>query len=211
MTVAKDDGPTVFVIDDDRHVRESLFELFRSIGLRCEVYDSVSAFTTVDRSGRAGCLVLDVRLPGQNGIDFCEELARKGGVSRPIIFVSGHADVPMSVRAMKAGAFEFLTKPVREQDLLDAVQSAIEADRGRRRLAGDLVRMRTGFETLTPREREIMARVVIGQRSKQIAASLGVTEATVKLHRGNIMQKMQARSIPELVRIAGALDISAPP
>ena len=202
-----DKTPTVFVVDDDGHVRESLFELFRSIGLRCEVFGSVDAYGKADHLGRPGCLVLDVRLPGQSGLDFCEELGRRGRRLRPIIFISGHADVPMSVRAMKAGAFEFLTKPVREQDLLDAVQSAIEADCNLRRVAEGVLGARADFEMLTPRERQIMALVVSGQRSKQIAAALAVTQATVKLHRGHIMHKMRARSIAELVRTAGLLEL----
>jgi FixJ family two-component response regulator len=196
--------PTVVVIDDDEYVRESLHGLFRSVGLRVEVFASVQAFLAGDLADRPGCMVLDVRLPGKSGLDFHDELVRKG-VHRPVIFISGHADVPMSVRAMKAGAVEFLTKPVRDQDLLDAVQSAIEQDRVRRDGARDVARVRVGFESLTPREREIMALVVTGRRNKQIAADVGVSEATVKLHRGHVMQKMQARSVAELVRMADAL------
>lgn len=198
--------PTVIVIDDDEYVRDALHGLFRSIGLSVELFASAQAFLDTDRPDSPGCMVLDVRLPGKSGLDFYDELNRKG-VRRPVIFISGHADVPMSVRAMKAGATEFLTKPVRDQDLLDAVQLAIEEDHLRREDARDVAKVRTGFESLTPREREIMSLVVTGRRNKQIAADVGVSEATVKLHRGHVMQKMHAGSIAELVRMAEALGI----
>jgi FixJ family two-component response regulator len=193
----------VAVVDDDEFVRESLDGLFRSVGYETELYPSVQAYLAADAL-RADCLVLDVRLPGQSGLDL-QELLNRSDARQPVIFISGHADVAMSVRAMKGGAVEFLTKPVREQDLLDAVRQAIELGKIRRRGAKDLADVLARYETLSRREREILTQVVTGRRNKQIAADVGVTEATVKLHRGNIMQKMRARSLVELVRIADAL------
>lgn len=193
----------VVVIDDDEFVRESLDGLFRSVGYETELYPSVQAYLTAGPV-LADCLVLDVRLPGQSGLEL-QELLNRSHARQPVIFISGHADVAMSVRAMKGGAVEFLTKPVREQDLLDAVAQAVELGKVRRRGAEELADVRAKYETLSPREREIMAEVVTGRRNKQIAADLGVTEATIKLHRGNIMQKMRARSLVELVRLADAL------
>ncbi|MER8886641.1 response regulator transcription factor [Mesorhizobium sp. M0663] len=203
-----DTRPTVFVIDDDESIREALNELFQSIGLRVELFASVQAFLADDQPDRPGCLVLDVRLPGQSGLDFQDFLVREG-VRLPIIFISGHADVPMAVRAMKAGAVEFLPKPVRSQDLLDAVHLAIERDQAHRACARTVSRVGADFETLTPREREVMALVVTGRRNKQIAADIGLSEATVKLHRGQVMQKMNARSVAELVRMTDAIDPSS--
>jgi FixJ family two-component response regulator len=204
-TPIDDMTPTITVIDDDVYLREALEGLLRSVGLCVELFASVQEFLASDPPDRPGCMVLDVRLPGQSGLDFHDELVRNG-IHRPVIFISGHADVPMSVRAMKAGAMEFLTKPVRDQDLLDAVQLAVDKDRVRRDSARGVARVRGDFESLTPREREIMALVVLGRRNKQIAADVGVSEATVKLHRGHVMQKMQARSVAELVRMADTLD-----
>jgi FixJ family two-component response regulator len=201
---AEETGKTVVVIDDDEYVREAIQGLLASVGLRVRPFASVQAFLADGLRDGSGCLVLDVRLPGQSGLELQEFLA-KSKFRQPIIFISGHADVAMSVRAMKAGAIEFLTKPVRDQDLLDAVQRAIEMDSIRRHNERDLDQLIAYYDTLTVREREIMAEVVTGRRNKQIAADVGVTEATVKLHRGHIMQKMRARSIVELVRMADAL------
>ncbi|HEY3908993.1 MAG TPA: response regulator [Stellaceae bacterium] len=199
-----DDEATVAVIDDDPGIREALRGLLRSVGLHAEVFASVQEFLGAARPDLPGCLILDVRLPGRSGLDLQEELAR-ANAQRPIIFISGHADVPMSVRAMKAGAVEFLTKPVRDQDLLDAIQLAIAKDRARRDEERTLARRGADFETLTPRERTVMMSIVGGRLNKQIAAELGLSEATVKVHRGNVMRKMRVRSLAELVRIADKL------
>jgi len=201
--------PTVVIIDDDDIVRESLSGLLVSIGLKVDSYASVQAFVEAGQPDKPGCMVLDIRLPGRNGLDFQAELVR-GNHQRPIIFVSGHADVAMSVRAMKAGAVEFFTKPVHHQDLLDAVQVAIEKDRLRRAHDQSLAHAREAFELLTQREREVLALVVLGWRNKQIAAEVGVTEATVKLHRSHIMQKMAAMSLIDLVRKTDRLGFSTP-
>jgi FixJ family two-component response regulator len=194
----------VAVVDDDPDIREALRGLLRSVGLGVELFGSVQEFLVAARLDRPGCLVLDVRLPGRSGLDLQEELA-KADIHLPVIFISGHADVPMSVRAMKAGAVEFLTKPVRDQDLLDAIQLAIAKDRARRKEEATLERLRADFDTLTPREREVMVMVVAGRLNKQIAGDLQLSEATVKAHRSQAMRKMRARSLAELVRMADKL------
>jgi len=208
MIVPSDDAnATVVVIDDDPEVREALQGLLRTVGLRAELFASVTDFLDSARPDLPGCLVLDVRLPGRSGLEFQNDLA-KAQVHLPIIFVTGYADVPMSVRAMKAGAVEFLTKPIRPQELLDAIHRAIEQDRARRdreQVTGDL---RGRLETLTRRERQVMALAVAGRLNKQIAAEIGLSEATVKLHRGQVMRKMRARSLADLVRMGDRLGLS---
>jgi FixJ family two-component response regulator len=196
----------VFVIDDDASVRNSLSSLFRSIGLKVEVFDSATDFLKFGRPDVASCLVLDVRLPGLSGLDFQTELA-KANIRIPIVFITGHGDIPMTVKAMKAGAVEFLTKPFREQDLLDAVRLGLERDRARREGETVVSDLRARFEVLTAREQEVMAFVTTGLMNKQIAADLGVSEITVKVHRGNVMRKMSARSLADLVRMADVLGI----
>ncbi|MDH7972861.1 response regulator [Sphingomonas sp. AR_OL41] len=200
----REDAPTVVVIDDDRAVREALEGLFASVGLSVDLFDSVDAYLEAAPDERPGCLVVDVRLPGKSGLDFIEEEARAGN-RRAIVFISGHADIAMSVRAMKAGAIEFLTKPVREQELLDAVQRAIRHDRQQRAEQKKIAEARARYGLLTPRERAVMAQVVIGRLNRQIAEDIGITEATVKLHRGQIMRKMQVGSLIDLVRAADLL------
>lgn len=203
-TQAEAGGALVAVIDDDQSVREALGGLFRSIGLAVDLHGSVDAFLAAETGGRADCLVVDVRLPGTGGLEFIEELVR-AGTRRAIVFISGHADVPMAVRAMKAGAIDFLTKPVREQDLLEAVQRAVAANR--RHLVEE-ARARDAharFALLTPRERAVMAEMVNARPNRQIAGAIGITEATVKLHRSHVMRKMQAGSLIELVRLADLL------
>jgi FixJ family two-component response regulator len=201
----------VFVVDDDSRVRESLSSLLRSVGLQVRVFASTLEFLQEKRSPHPSCLVLDVRLPGVSGIDFQADLSRRN-VHIPIIFMTGHGDIPMTVRAMKAGAVEFLTKPFRDQDMLDAVQLALDRDRSRIESEAASSGLMSGFETLTPREREIMALVVSGLMNKQVAGKIGLSEITVKVHRGRIMRKMGARSLADLVRMAEALGIrpSAP-
>ena len=196
----------VFVIDDDASVRQALQSLFRSVGLQAQVFGSTAEFLSSDLPDVASCLVLDVRLPGVSGLDFQSELA-KAKISVPIIFITGHGDIPMSVKAMKAGAVEFLTKPFRDQELLDAIGIALNLDRTRRENAKAVSNLRALFESLTPREREVMALVTAGLMNKQIAAQLNVSEVTVKVHRGNAMGKMRARSLAELVRMADVLGI----
>jgi len=196
----------VFVIDDDVAVRETLSSLFRSIGLQVELFGSTREFAQIKMPDAASCLVLDVRLPGLSGLDFQAELAR-GEIGIPIIFMTGHGDVPMSVQAMKAGAVDFLTKPFRDQEMLDAVVRALERDQIRRERERAVVEIRVRLGSLTPREREVMGFVVDGLMNKQIAPKLGVTEITVKVHRVNMMRKMKARSIVDLVGMADSLGI----
>jgi FixJ family two-component response regulator len=201
--------PMVFVVDDDRSVRESLRRLFTSIGLRVEVFSSARAFLDGPRPDAPGCLVLDVRMPGLSGLDLQHELAR-AGVDVPIVFLTGHGDIPMSVRAMKAGAVEFLTKPFREKDLLDAIRQAIERDRIARLTRRELAALRRRHDSLTPREREVMAGIVAGKLNKQIAAEFGTSEGTVKEQRAHVMLKMRAGSLPDLVRIAARIGATPP-
>jgi FixJ family two-component response regulator len=195
---------TVLVIDDDPSIRRSLTDLFQSMGLRVEVFESARAFLARMRPDGPCCLVLDIRLPGKSGLDFQREL-NEASISLPIIFLTGHGDIPMSVRAMKAGAVEFLTKPVREQELLDAVQAALDQDRVAREDAKLLATLQQRFVSLTPREQAVMALIVAGRRNKQIAAEIGTSEVTVKVHRTNLMHKMQALSLADLIVMAGKL------
>ena len=196
----------VFVVDDDAPMRESLKNLIRSVGLRVELFSSAQEFLRSKRLDLPSCLVLDVRLPGLSGLDLQKRMT-EAGMEIPIIFITGHGDIPMSVRAMKAGAVEFLTKPFRDQDLLDSIQEALERDRKAREERAALQELRSRFASLTPREREVMERVVAGLLNKQIGAELGTSETTVKIHRHQVMEKMGAGSLPELVRMADRLGI----
>jgi len=195
---------TVVVIDDDQEVRESLGRLLRSVSLQSRLYGSVAEFLNVGRPDGPTCLVLDIRLPGQGGLDFQRELS-SASVQMPIVFITGHGDIAMSVQAMKGGAVEFLTKPFREQDLLDAIQSGLDRDSGRREKERAAAAIQARFDTLTPREREVMALAVTGRLNKQIAAVIGVSENTVKIHRGNVLRKMGAASLVELALMAEKL------
>ena len=196
----------VFVIDDDEAMRETLGSLFRSVGLRVELLGSARDFAQVKMPDAPSCLVLDIRLPGVSGLDFQSELA-KAGIRIPIIFMTGHGDIPMSVQAMKAGALDFLTKPFRDQEMLDAVVRALERDQKRRDSEKVVAEVRERFDSLTSREREVITMVVDGLLNKQIAGRLGITEITVKVHRVNMMRKMRARSVIELVGMADLLGI----
>jgi FixJ family two-component response regulator len=198
--------PIVFVVDDDESMRRALANLFQSVGLRVEVFGSAPELLRSKLPDVAGCLVLDVRLPGLSGLDFQLELA-KANIHIPIVFMTGHGDIPMSVMAMKAGAVDFLSKPFRQQEMLDAVTVAIERDRKRRKDEKIVSNARTLFETLTPREREVLSLVAAGLMNKQIAAEIGIAEITVKIHRGRIMKKMGTRSLADLVRISEILGI----
>ena len=198
--------PIVFVIDDDASMRRALANLFQSVGLRVEVFGSAPEMLQSKLPDVASCLVLDIRLPGLSGLDFQAELA-KANIHIPIIFMTGHGDIPMTVRAMKGGAIDFLTKPFRDQDMLDAVVMAIERDRKRREIEKVVVDLQALFATLTSREREVLALVATGLMNKQVAAELGLAEITVKIHRGHIMKKMGARSLADLVRKAETLGI----
>jgi len=200
------EAPIVFVVDDDESVREALRSLFRSVSLRVETFGSAAEFLRSELPDVASCLVLDVRLPGVSGLDFQAELA-KANIHTPVIFMTGHGDIPMSVQAMKAGAVDFLTKPFRDQDMLDAVASAIERDRSRRKDEQRLSDVRARFDGLTEREREVMGLVTAGLMNKQIAGELGLSEITVKIHRGHVMRKMAARSLADLVRMAEVLGV----
>jgi FixJ family two-component response regulator len=203
---AIDAGPVVFVVDDDVDVREGLKSVMGSVGLRCEVFASPRKFLERKPTDTESCLVLDVRLPEMSGLDFQAELARRHA-DIPTIFITGHGDIPMSVRAMKAGAVEFLTKPFREQTLLDAVRVALERDRVRREQAEKLSDLQARYELLSPRECEVLSLVITGPLNKQIAAEMNLSEVTVKVHRANLMKKLGAKSVPDLVRIAGALGV----
>jgi FixJ family two-component response regulator len=196
----------VFVVDDDESMRESLARLFRSVDLQVKTFKSAADFLLYKAPQVPACMVLDVRLPGLSGLDFQADLARSGSTV-PIIFMTGHGDIPMTVRAMEAGAAEFLSKPFRDQEMLDAVQAALEHDRSQRDEIGKLTRLRTDFDSLTPREREIMGLVASGLMNKQIASELGLSEITVKVHRANVMKKMSAKTLAELVRMADALHV----
>jgi FixJ family two-component response regulator len=210
MNPPTDPQQTVFVVDDDAALREALASLFRSVGLQARTFASAGEFLQAKLPDTPTCLVLDVRLPGLSGLDFQAELA-KANIDIPIVFMTGHGDIPMTVRAMKAGAVEFLPKPFRDQDMLDAVQQGLERDRNRRKSAGDTAKLKATFDTLTAREQEIMGLVTTGLMNKQIAGELGVSEITVKVHRGNVMRKMGAKSLAELVRMADALGVRRRP
>ncbi|MGA2811974.1 MAG: response regulator transcription factor [Candidatus Acidiferrum sp.] len=205
----KETEPVVFVIDDDKAVREGLQSLIRSVGLRVETFASAQDFLIAKRPDAPACLILDVRMPGLNGLDLQRKLS-EAGTQIPTIFITGHGDIPMSVRAMKEGAQEFLTKPVRGQDLLDAVEKAIASDRGLRKERAQMGEIRQRFESLTPREKEVLALVVAGLLNKQIADELGMSELTVKTHRAHVMQKTEADSLAHLVRMAEKLKNTLP-
>ncbi len=206
MNARPEQQPIVFIVDDDPTVREALSALFRSVDLQVKAFPSTLEFLQSKRPNCPSCLVLDVRLPGMSGLDFQSELA-KANIQIPIIFMSGHGDIPMTVRAMKAGAVEFLAKPFRDQDMLDAVQLGHERDRRRREKERATFQLKASFETLSPREKEIMGLVTRGLMNKQIAGEIGVSEITVKVHRGSVMRKMGAKSLAELVRMAESLGI----
>jgi FixJ family two-component response regulator len=195
-----EERPVVIVIDDDPSLRKAIDRLLRSVDLRVELFESAQEFLRSDRPDAPSCIVLDVRLPGQSGLSLQRNLAA-ANIHIPIIFITAHGDIPMSVRAMKAGAFEFLTKPFHDQDLLDAIEAALERDRVRRADEKLIAELRERFETLTERERQVMQLVVAGRLNKQIAAELGISEMTAKIHRGQVFRKMQAASLPDLVRM----------
>lgn len=199
----------VFVVDDDASIRDALKSLIRSVGLKVELFASPREFLQAKRPDAPSCLVLDVRLPGESGLDLQRELA-EANIHIPIIFITGHGDIPMSVRAMKGGAIEFLTKPFRDQDLLDGIQVALERDRVRREHQAETAMLRARLESLTPREREVLPHLVSGLLNKQIAGEIGTTEATVKVHRSQLMKKMGADSLPDLVRMAEKIGIPGP-
>jgi len=197
-------GAIVYIVDDDSSLRDALGELLQSIGLETRTYGSVRDFLDAARPDLPGCLVLDVRLPGQSGLDFQSQLAELG-IRIPVVLITGHGDIPMSVRAMKAGAVDFLPKPFREQDLIEAVSRGIDRDRQKRAAEQDLVRLRDKYATLSPREQEVMILVTTGKMNKQVAGDLGLSEVTVKIHRGSAMRKMGARTLADLVRMAEVL------
>ena len=202
-------APCIYVIDDDRSVRDALSSLFRSVGYKVQLFESTGDFMQAKRVDANSCLVLDIRLPGVSGLDLQSHLNREQ-ILIPIIFMTGHGDIPMSVRAMKAGAIDFLAKPFRDQDMLDAVAAALESDRKRREADQSVAAVRSAFETLTPREREIMTFVTSGLMNKQVAGKLGLSEITVKIHRANVMKKMACQSLADLVRMAGLLGLNSP-
>jgi RNA polymerase sigma factor (sigma-70 family) len=207
MTDHPEGNPIVFVVDDEADVREGLRDLLASVGLRSAVFSSTAELLRSKPFDEVSCLILDVRLPGLGGLDFQAELTA-AKIDIPIIFITGHGDIPMTVRALKAGAIEFLTKPFRDQDILDAVRIALDRDRARRESNGKTRDLRLRFETLSPREREIIKLVTAGLMNKQVAAEMGLSEVTVKVHRHNVMKKLGARSLADLVRMADALGIS---
>jgi FixJ family two-component response regulator len=210
VTGSAEQPPAIVVIDDDASMRKALDNLFKSVGFEVELFSSPQEFLQSDRPDRPGCIVLDVRFPGRSGLDMQRDMAA-GPAQLPIIFITGYGDIPMSVRAMKAGAVEFLTKPFRDQDLLDAVGAALERDRSRRTGDMRLAELRARYEMLTARERQVMALVVAGRLNKQIAGELGVSEMTIKMHRRQVMRKMQAGGVAQLVRQADQLGLGAPP
>ena len=199
--------PTVFIIDDDRGMRQSIQDLVESVGLHAESFATGGEFLNRKRTNDPSCLVLDVRLPQMSGLDFQRQLA-EAGMQIPIIFVTAHGDVPMSVRALKSGAVEFLTKPFRDQDLLDAIQQALQRDHAERDRQAEITDLQERYGALTAREQQVMALVVSGMLNKQIASEIGASEATVKIHRGNVMRKMKTGSVVDLVRIADKLKLS---
>jgi FixJ family two-component response regulator len=199
--------PTVFIVDDDRGLRQAIHDLVESVGLRAESFASGEDFLRAKPMNRPSCLVLDVRLPQMSGLDFQQRL-NETGIQIPIIFITAHGDIPMSVRALKSGALEFLTKPFRDQDLLDAIHQALESDRAAREQQSEIRNLQELFRTLTAREQEVMNLVVSGMLNKQIASEIGASEATVKIHRGNVMRKMRAGSVVDLVRMADKLKLS---
>jgi FixJ family two-component response regulator len=209
MSIETSETAVVHVIDDDDSLRRALDRLFRSVGLQTLTYGSVREFLDAGVADRVGCIVLDVRLPGMSGLDFQAQLAALG-IRLPVVLMTGHGDIPMSVRAMKAGAVDFLPKPFRDQDMLDAATAAIERDRARRAAEGGAAQLRDRYATLSPREQEVMLLVTAGKMNKQVAGELGLSEVTVKIHRAAAMRKMGARTLADLVRMADALKSSAP-
>ncbi|WFU40314.1 response regulator transcription factor [Bradyrhizobium sp. CB82] len=203
------DEPIVLIVDDDASMRKALTNLFESVGLKVKAFGSAAEILQAKPPEVPSCLVLDIRLPGSSGLDLQSDLA-EAKIDTPIIFITGHGDIPMTVQAMKSGAVDFLTKPVREQDLLDAVRAAIERDRKRRDLDKTVVDLRSRFENLTPRERDVLALVTSGLLNKQVAGELGLAEITVKIYRGQVMRKMGAKSLADLIRMSEALGISRP-